>query len=355
MKYFFLLLIFSLFFSCKSDIKKNKKPEILNATIKNIFSIKDSLILKYPQTMYPARIYDICFNSKTYYVLGINSKYPIVKFKENGDYIEPLSKVGQGPGEFSFIPEKMDLDRDKLAILLPRLSELYVFKEDQFKQKKFLFYSSDSLAIKKRKGISRPRDISWVGDKLLIFYSGGGSKYQFAVLDSNLKVMKRLIPLPSRNSITGLLLSEYWAVQKNNDFLITHINYPPTIYQFNFINDEIKNLATLKNLELKYFKWLSTDMTYEKVMKFPDRDKLKIFKKYSKLLWVIKKDDKIIGMYSTVNDKKDFYIFILKNNKIILEQKIPPYYIIPEGNELYMEKFSEKSDVVKLYKLKLKV
>jgi len=44
-----------------------------------------------------------------------------------------------------------------------------------------------------------------------------------------------------------------------------------------------------------------------------------------------------------------------KGNKIIAEQKIPPYYIIPEGNELYLQKFSGKTNNIKLYKLKLKI
>jgi len=354
MRYLLLFLVIFHVLSCKKETK-NIESIKQKGNFYDIFSIRDSIILKYPAKMYPARIYDICSNLKSYYVLGINSKYPLVKFTKNGDFIKSISQVGPGPGEFSFIPEKMDLNGDNLAILLSRLSELYIFKEDRFKQKRILFFSYDSSAIKNRKGISRPRDISWANNELLIFYSGGGSKYQVAVLDEKLRNIKTLIPLPPQNSITGLLLTEFWAVQKNKNLFITNIDYPPIIYQFNFTNTAIKNLHELNNIKLNFFKFAPSDMTYDKIIKLPDKDKLKIFKKYSKILWVVKNNDKIIGFYSTFNNKKEFYIFIIKGNKIIAEQKIPPYYIIPEGNELYLQKFSGKTNNIKLYKLKLKI
>jgi len=357
---FFLILIN---YSCKEHkVKEINEINVKKSLINKYFKKADSIILKYKKSNYPKLIRDISFNNDYIYVLGINEKFPIVKFDISGKFIKNISRKGNGPNEFNFNPSKIASDKDLLVVLSSNFNMLYLFKNDNF-VKKFQFFNikNNSNTIK-RKDILRTKDVALINNQIILFCSGFHfTGKHIVVLDTNFTIKKGYINLPDNNSLTALIPMSFWAVQENNDFFISHIQYPFVFYTFKVGNDSILNINEINNVIPKNYKLIDENLTLEHVLKKYDNNKrLKIYESFSKIWFVIKNENYYIGIYRTdeLGNKANYYLFIIRNDKIILDKKFSDVFeimfIIPTNNTLYMQKFNKSNYFVKLYKLEIK-
>lgn len=343
----FLLILFSaaVLLTCSEKKKDQRKIDLkadLNL-IENMFTIKDSVLLEYPEEAFPSFVYDLSLNNNYIYMCGENRKFPIVKFDKNGMFIKYIGKIGNGPGEYPTIPNKISVNKKILAVMSSNLQGMYIFKDDVF---------SNQMNFTAQIDGAHAEDIQVLDNKNILIVNKGKSKYQMVLLNEELDIINNFNTMPISSSIMSLMSQKFWAVQMVKNNIITHISYPPNIYEYSNVDDKI-SLKKEINLKLKKYQKIDPSITYESLLNTRNITPQELYESYSEIFWVIKKDSYYIGSYfyfDKANKSRGYTIpilrlFIYHNNKVINEQDVSRAIgiLIPVNNQLVSCSFYKKN------------
>ena len=359
---FFTITKLILFFLCCSsnDIKNLNKKSTTYDIIKDLFTIKDSCDLKYPSEAFPKYIQDVSITGDYIYVISNTKKYPLVKFYKNGNFAKLVSRIGLGPGEIKGWNHKIDIEDSLLVIFDGEYNRLLFYKNDQYYFEKS--YTDD--AFERLDVIIN--DIKLLNNDYLLVSCCYNANYNLLLMKINnkdLKIVQRLYKLPLSSDLPRILGSAtHHGLVKCGNIYLSHFSYPPHIIESTFIEDSLKIIKVMKNINFHDFQRVDSSLSLKTLKVNSLDDYTSIYYSISKLRWVVKMRNYYVGLYtyypSNFKEVKGFKLkdakyklFILHNNKIIHERKLSRRScFIPYNGEIIYYFFPYKDkEIVRLY------
>lgn len=352
-----LQLLYIIIFCLVCSLACSKEENKINSQESDILQVVDSIYLNYPDSLFPKGITDITYNENFLYVLNNNrnAKYPLVKFSKDGKFIKKIFKIGQGPKEINYFPQKISSKGENLAVFSITGNTLWILKNDSIKKKISL-----SIIEGEKYSIS---GISFLTKDKLLLTAYGRSKRHLVILDINTKKTEELQELPEEATITTTAgYPQINGLFKQENKFFTHIGYPPIIYNLTLLNEQNKiwfrkvyDGKTLNNFKKVKVEKLIKDYNDGKIS--PQN----FLMSFSILYLIYTEDNYLLGIYNTPTmESKSFkiYIFILKNGIKIIEKEIDKNMInglFVYENGLAKSHFYHENGLlkIKLYFLKL--
>jgi hypothetical protein len=352
-------------YSCQDRNKSLKTDEISIFSDINIFTKIDSISLEYPDSLFPQYIPKIVFQNRYLYVLNLsrNSKYPILKFDCNGNFIKTVGRNGRGPFEYDFQLSNMCGNNKYILAFSISLNSLYLIENDKILRKARIPFEAGGYMT----GITFLNDNKILCTKKYSTNKGTtNNKDHILVLNEDLKIIDSLQQFPINADLTtyGSVFS-FFSLYKSNNSYITHHGYPPNIYLISENNGKVK-VDTIYKPQLDEFEYCDNA---EEIKKLYDEQRIspvKFSESISFLRMIYKEDEYILGEYIVRKNKKSIrdkkagsYLFLLKNGEKIFETKFPLNEMqmlqVYDNGINYVFFYKDKDNIlrVKLYLLKL--
>jgi len=273
----------------------------------------------------------------------VDSGFPVQIYKKDGNFVKTIGRSGHGPNEFPIQPQKISVNTNGGNLALtdgPLGITVYLIEGN-----KILAKSSDNF-----KGID---DIDFIGNNIITIHSFSADKH-IKILEKNFEIIKQYIDVPKQSSVLNIVRSPYWAIQKWDKGIITHLSYPNLIASGKIQTESLTNIELLPDLNLINYNYLGDDYTLD-IFRRSGQSPMKVYQEYSKIKWIITNGNFSLGKYISHEPGKDRSIksmlFYLKKEILINETEIINdigYRLIPFNDKLVFYDFidfSETSDV----------
>jgi hypothetical protein len=344
----FCILLYFFLYGCLEDqanvnkLVSDNDKEILS----DVFITTDSCYLNYPLEYFPSIIYDVAIYKNDLYITSRSKQYPVVKFRTDGSFDKAIGRIGGGPGEYISSPTKISLQNNILAILLPELNKIILYKDDIFLMEKY---------FPKKYRFS---DLDFINDSTLVVSGYGSSEKHIFLMDINLELLSTYIDIPDYSKIGSFISTHGWGIQAIENCIVSHLLYPNLIIEAEY--NSFERISNINSITLNLEKFQMVDSTIAKNIysKFTEVNRFEFFESFSKIYWLINIKEYFIGTYFYYSSakgeirkrKKNLRLFVIHNNSNIFERDLDRKvgFLIPHKNKIISCQYKKKVNDIKI-------